>query len=209
MRIFLSLGCGFLLLGVVPGTPQPQARAWNFDRDKAGTLPQGFVAAAGDWKVAAHATAPSAHNTLAQWAKNERPVFNVVLATDTDFKDVELSVRLQAMGGQIDQGGGLVWRARDARNYYIARYNPLENNFRVYKVVDGSRTQLGSADIPRSEGWHTLRVIMRGDAIECSYDGKKYLEVSDAAFPGSGKIGLWSKADAQTLFDDLTAKPLN
>ncbi|MGH9794933.1 MAG: hypothetical protein ACRD5G_09190 [Candidatus Acidiferrales bacterium] len=190
------------------GPQPPQPRAWNFDKDKPGALPQGFVAAAGDWKVAEHARAPSPRHALAQWAKNARPVFNVVLADGADLKDVDLSVRMLALDGQIDQGGGLVWRARDARNYYIARYNPLENNFRVYKVVEGQRTQLHSADIPRSDGWHTIRITMRGDAIECFYDGRKYLEARDTAFPASGKIGLWTKADAQTLFDDLTVSPL-
>ncbi|MBA3257018.1 MAG: DUF1080 domain-containing protein, partial [Pyrinomonadaceae bacterium] len=101
-------------------------------------------------------------------------------------------------------GGGVVWRARDAKNYYIARYNPLEGNYRVYKVEDGRRTQLGTSDVKRSEGWHTLRVTMTGERIECYFDGRKYLDVSDSTFKSAGKIGLWTKADAQTHFDDLT-----
>ncbi len=117
---------------------------------------------------------------------------------------MDLTVRFHAIAGKFDQGGGLVWRAKDGRNYYIARYNPLEDNFRVYTVVDGQRTQLQNADIPRSDGWHTLRVTMRGDHIQCFYDGKKSLDVHDTTFTKPGHIGLWTKADARTRFDDLT-----
>jgi len=87
----------------------------------------------------------------------------------------------------------------------FARYNPLEDNYRLYKVENGKRTQLQSATITHSEGWHLLRVTMKDDRIECFYDGKKYLEGTDAAFKGAGKIGLWTKADAQSHFDDFTA----
>lgn len=208
LTLFAVLLAGSFAAVAALSTQDPPSRTWNFDAEKAGTLPPGFAAATGDWKVAPHATAPSPSHTLAQWAKNERPVFNVVLLKETAYQDLDLSVRMLSMDGQIDQGGGVVWRARDARNYYIARYNPLENNFRVYKVVEGQRTQLQSADIPRSAGWHTIRVVMRGEAIECFYDGKKYLEARDTAFTASGKIGLWTKADAQTLFDDLTVSPI-
>ena len=130
----------------------------------------------------------------------------MALARETSYTNVDITVKLKSIAGQIDQGGGVVWRARDAKNYYIARYNPLENNYRVYKVEEGKRTQLGTSDITRSEGWHTLRVTMTGQRIECYYDGKKYLKVSDSTFKEAGKIGLWKKADAQTHFDDLIVR---
>ncbi len=97
-------------------------------------------------------------------------------------------------------------RARQSKNPRIRRYNPLEDNFRVYNVENGTRTQLGSADIPKSEGWHTLRVTMNNDHIICYLDGKKLLDVHDATFAEAGQIGLWTKADAQTNFDGLTLK---
>ena len=111
---------------------------------------------------------------------------------------------MRAVAGEVDRGGGLIWRARDAKNYYIARYNPLEDNFRVYKVQDGKRTQFQSAKVPGDEAWHTLRVTMAGPRITCRLDGKTLLEVEDATLPDAGMIGLWSKADAQSYFDDLT-----
>jgi len=200
-------GIGLVFVATLVGAQSP-SRVWNFDGMPAGAPGQEFVAGPGDWKVQFNPAASSKPNVLAQLAKNDRPVFNVLLVGDTSYGDLDLSVRLYAVAGEIDQGGGLVWRARDAQNYYIARYNPLEDNFRVYKVVDGRRTQLQSADVPRSGGWRTLRVTMRGDAIECYLDGKKFLQATDSTFTRPGKIGVWTKADAQTLFDDLAVSNL-
>ncbi|MBI2298612.1 MAG: hypothetical protein HYU66_06615 [Armatimonadetes bacterium] len=127
------------------------------------------------------------------------------MARDASFRDVVIELQFKAVAGQEDQGGGPMWRYQDKGYYYIARYNPLENNYRVYKVVKGRRIQLQSADIPASPGWHKLKVVMVGDHIECYYDGKRALDVKDATFAQAGRVGLWTKADAQTHFDDLTA----
>ncbi len=140
----------------------------------------------------------------AERAENENRVFNVALVEGTNYKDLDLSVRLKAIAGKNDQGGGLVWRAKDTHNYYIARYNPLEDNLRVYKVENGKRTQLDHADVPGNREWHTLRITMSGREILGNLDGKKFLVAEDSTFPDAGKIGLWSKSDAQSYFDDLT-----
>jgi hypothetical protein len=175
-------------------------RTWTFDNDETGAIAKGFTNEVGEWKVA-----PSDNgNALAQSAKNPNSVFNVTLISDTNAKDVDLSVRMKAIAGEHDQGGGLVWRAQDAKNYYLARYNPLEDNYRLYHVLKGKRTLIQNVDITHTEGWHTLRVTMMGDQITCYYDGKKYLEAKDSTLPDAGKIGLWSKADAQSQFDELT-----
>jgi hypothetical protein len=175
-------------------------RTWTFDDDETGVIAKGFTNEVGEWKVAASENGKA----LAQSAKNGNSVFNVTLITDTNAKDVDLSVRMKAIAGEHDQGGGLVWRAKDAKNYYLARYNPLEDNYRLYHVVAGKRTLIQNVDITHTEGWHTLRATMTGDQITCYYDGKKYLETKDSTIPEAGKIGLWSKADAQSQFDDLT-----
>jgi hypothetical protein len=175
-------------------------RTWTFDDDEAGAIAKGFTNEVGEWKVAAS----DKGKALAQSAKNPNSVFNVTLISDTNAKDLDLTVRMKAIAGEHDQGGGLVWRAKDAKNYYLARYNPLEDNYRLYHVVEGKRTLIQNVDIPHSDGWHTLRVTMTGDQIACYYDGKKYNEAKDSTFPAAGKIGLWSKADAQSQFDDLT-----
>jgi hypothetical protein len=174
---------------------------WSFESAQPGKIAKGFTAEVGTWEVARDGQ----NHVLEQKAKNDDDTFNVVLVDDTHFKNVDLSVRMKAVAGELDQGGGLVWRARDKSNYYIARYNPLEDNFRVYKVQGGERTQFQSARIVGDTQWHTLRVTMTGAHITCYLDGTKYLEVEDPTFVEPGKIGLWSKADAQSYFDDLTA----
>jgi hypothetical protein len=112
---------------------------------------------------------------------------------------------MKAVGGETDRGGGLVWRAKDKNNYYICRYNPLRGaSYRVYKVVDSKRTQFQALILPEDLEWHILRVTMKGSKIICYFDGKKSLEVDDSTFPDAGKIGLWSKSDARSYFDDLS-----
>jgi hypothetical protein len=189
-----------LLLSAVLAAATGAKRTWTFDGDETGKIAAGFTNDVGKWTV----VSSEQGKALYQSAQNGNAVFNLTLASDTSAKDVDLSVRMKAVAGDTDQGGGLVWRARDAKNYYLARYNPLEDNYRLYKVVDGRRTLIQNADIAHSDGWHTLRVTMTGEQIRCYYDGKKHLEASDSTFSGAGKIGLWSKADAQSQFDELT-----
>jgi hypothetical protein len=177
---------------------------WNFDTVEAGSLPERWSAPVGSWRVESAEPAPSVSHVLAQTAQSRSAIFNVVLARDARYGDVEVTVHLRARDGSIDQGGGVVWRAKDERNYYIARYNPLEDNFRVYTVKDGRRRQLESADVRVAhDAWHTLRVRMVGDHIECFLDGQKHLEARDTTFSEPGLVGLWTKADARTEFDDL------
>jgi hypothetical protein len=176
-------------------------KTWTFEGDETGTTPKGFSPAVGEWSV----VTADGGKVLAQSAKNANPVFNVILVDDTKAKDVDISVKVKAIAGELDQGGGLVWRAKDAKNYYIARFNHMEDNFRVYKVVDGVRSApFQNADIKHHDGWTVVRVTMKGDHIECYIDGKKYLDAHDSTFPDAGKIGIWSKSDARSQFDDLT-----
>jgi hypothetical protein len=175
-------------------------RVWDFESDEPGKIARGFSAEVGTWEVARDGD----NHVLFQKAKNEDAVFNVALVRETSEKDVDLSVRLKAVAGEVDRGGGLIWRARDKDNYYICRYNPLEDNFRVYKVEKRKRTQFASAKVPGDEAWHTLRATMTGARIACYLDGKKLLEAEDSTFPEAGMIGLWSKSDAQSYFDDLS-----
>jgi hypothetical protein len=191
-----------LVLGstILTAAGPAEKRTWTFETDEPGKIARGFTNEVGQWEVARDGD----NKVLYQKAKNEDAVFNVTLVEGTSYKDVDLSVRLKAVAGEIDRGGGLVWRAKDKNNYYIARYNPLEDNFRVYKVENGKRSQFKTAKVPGDEKWHTLRVTMTGSKIVCYLDGNKHLEADDPTFPGPGKIGLWSKADAQSYFDDLT-----
>jgi hypothetical protein len=153
----ISLAATALLASSVLAA-QTASRTWTFDDDPTGQIARSFTNEVGDRKVV-----PSDQGkALAQTAKNADDFCNVTLASDTSAKDLDLSVRLKAIAGKTDPGGGLVWRAKDARNYYLARYNPLDDNFRVYKVVAGKRAQFRNADIPHTAGLHTLRVVMEG-----------------------------------------------
>src|SRR5205823_3800997 len=130
----------------------------TFEDATVGKLPAGFKQEVGLWQVAK----VDGKQVLAQRAKNANSIFNVVLVKDTHAKDIELTVRMKPDAGDIDQGGGLIWRAKDKSNYYLARYNPLEDNYRLYKVQKGKRTTFKNADIKPASGWHTLRVTMKG-----------------------------------------------
>jgi hypothetical protein len=188
-----------------------KVQTYHFCKENTGKLPPGW---SGDktgsgegsvWKVVEDKTAPSKTGyVLAQTAQGPNALFNLCVVDDSKFKDVEISVSFKAVAGDKDRGGGIVWRYQDHNNYYLARMNPLEDNFRVYKVVDGKRTQFESADVKIPSGeWHTIKIETTGEKITCYLDGKKYLEAKDATFADAGKVGLWSKADAQTYFDEF------
>ncbi len=193
----------FLGMALVAGDENEKSgdkTVWSFNDDADGKIAKGFQGEVGEWKV----VTVDGKKVLAQQAKNSNSTFNLVFVTGSETKDVDLSVKMKAVAGETDQGGGLVWRGRDRNNYYLARFNPLEDNYRLYKVQDGKRTLVLNADIKTTPGWHTLRVTMKGDQIETFFDGKKFHEQRDSTFTGPGMIGLWSKADAQSDFDDLT-----
>jgi hypothetical protein len=207
MRRSIAMLFGMALLGAVmwqgmnsAPAGQVSKQTWNFESDEPGKIAKGFTSEVGTWEISLDGD----NKVLAQKAKNDDDTFNVVLVDGTQFKDVDLSVRLKAVAGELDQGGGVVWRAKNKYNYYIARYNPLEDNFRVYKVEGGKRTQFASAKNPGHKNWHTLRVTMAGARITCYLDGTRHLEAEDSTFPAARKIGLWSKADAQSYFDELS-----
>lgn len=205
-----------LLLAGIAVAEEPKAFNADFEDASAGGVPKGWTVTktgtgeGSAWKGVEDKTAPKGAKVLAQVAESPNAVFNLCVADDAVFKDVEVAVAFRAVKGKKDQGGGVVWRYKDANNYYVARFNPLEDNYRLYKVVDGKRLQLATKEeleAPAGE-WHTLTVRMKGDKIVCLLDGKKHLEVKDDAFAKAGKVGLWTKADAQTYFDDFQAKEL-
>lgn len=189
------------------GTEPATVQRWDFENAALNTLPGYIDAPRGRWEIQEITDSPARSRALVQAANSPRPYFNLAVVSDSKFQDLKLSVRFKPLSGQVDQGGGLVWRYQDPENYYIARANPLENNFRVYKVVGGKREMLQSADVSVSSGqWHTLTVTMRGNRIVCELNGRKYLDARDETFKAAGQVGVWSKADARTAFDDLMAE---
>jgi Domain of Unknown Function (DUF1080) len=205
--------CVVLMIAGIAG--DKDARRWDFEDATVGKLPPGWSATqtgkgkGGVWKVLEDKTAPKGPKVLAQTASEQpKAFFNLCIADKSRFTDLDLTVSFKPVAGKTDQGGGPVWRYQDADNYYVARMNPLEDNFRVYKVVAGKRMQLGTVeDIVAAVGkWHTIRVVHKGNHIQCYFNGKLHLDVKDDTFKEAGKIGLWTKADAQTYFDDLVIR---
>ena len=116
-----------------------------------------------------------------------------------------MEVKFKPVSGQEDQAGGVIWRCQDPDNYYIARANALENNVRIYHFIKGKRTQFKGANLPvAANQWHTLRVNFSGNRFTVIFNSKELFQADDNTFPDSGKVGLWTKADSVTLFDDFT-----
>ncbi len=179
---------------------------FNFENDNEGQVPSGFFTAVTGtpksikWGV----VNDNGKKAVAQQALNSGSCYNLLVLDKVGYENFTLSVNIKAVSGDEDQGGGLVWRYIDKDNYYIARYNPLENNFRLYRVVDGSRKELESvnSEIKQSE-WFTMSIQMEANKISCSLNGKKLIETTDDTFKSAGLVGLWTKADAITFFDDF------
>jgi hypothetical protein len=206
---------------VVPETPAPLQAAgkefvYNFDSDAVGKLPAKFhealtgQGAKAQWIVKADPSAPSQPNVLAQTSTDKTDYrFPLAIADDGSFQSLEMSVKFKAVSGEVDRAAGMVFRLMDANNYYIVRANALENNYRLYHVVKGRRVQFAGANVKVASGeWHELRVECVGNHIVCYYDGEKKIDATDETFKEAGKVGLWTKADSVTYFDDLrvTAK---
>jgi hypothetical protein len=211
-RLIVAAVAGFI--GTALLAAEGKIQAFRFTKGDAGKVPAGWKTAqthkgkhSSIWKVMADDTAPSKKGyVLAQTAESPNRVFNLCVVEDSRYKDVEISVAFKAIQGENDQGGGIVWRYQDANNYYVARMNPLENNYRVYKVVAGERKELKrKEDLKVKPGeWHTLKIRQEGNHLECFLGGKKMLDARDDTFTKAGKVGLWTKSDARTYFDNFT-----
>jgi hypothetical protein len=179
----------------------------NFDNLTPGSPPPGWTATktgtgTPKWTIEKDSTAPSPPNVLKQSGQATYPV---CLKDDTNLKDGFVEVKFKPISGKEDQAGGLIWRAKDSNNYYIARANALEDNVTIYHTINGRRTEKKRAGMKvASNQWHTLRVDFQGSHFTVAFDGKKALEWDDETFKDAGKVGVWTKADSVSLFDDFT-----
>jgi len=201
----LAAGCG--------GTPQVryrpgdrtarpgQTEEWTFDKDSAGKPPEGSEIFGGTWEVRAEADAPSKPNALAQAAMGED--FPAVRLGTTVYTDLSARVRFKPVSGKDDQAAGIIFRVQDRDNYYILRANALEDNVILFRYGRGRRSTLreGSATVPSGE-WQELRLEVEGDHFRGFLNGQLVVEASDDAYAAGG-VGLWTKADSVTLFDDF------
>jgi hypothetical protein len=198
--VVFSLVCSTMAGGVA------MADTINFDADKVGSAPTGWTAGVTGrgthrWTIEAEPSAPSKPNVLKQGAKGDFPW---CVKTDTALTDGYVEVKFKPVSGKEDEAGGLVWRWKDGDNYYVARANALEDNVSLYYTRDGRRITIKYVDAPVAKNqWHALRVEFAGKRIRVALDGKVYIEVDDERIAGPGRVGLWTKADSVTLFDDF------
>ncbi len=226
----LGILAGSLMLGIcigavwpdtVPGAEEPEAdshhqRQWTFDSSAPGTLPGSYVVGtlfdgrpAGEWKILITDRAKSASQVLAQvQPKGTDQTHKLLLLEGTHSTNIDVEVSYLAVAGKADFGGGLLWRAKDDRNYYLLRASLVEQKIRLYRVVNGVQQIVKHIDRPLpATGWHTLRIVQRGCEIKALFDESVLFRACDHTYT-SGRIGLWTKADAVTYFDDLLLKIL-
>ena len=192
--------------------------SWHFDEMKAGEPPRGWRVAATNaasvpvWRVTAAKNAPSRPNVLVMAAPPKGAkgmfgygsVFNLCYLPEPNFEEGELTVAFKALKGHEDQGGGIAWRIKGPDTYQVVRFNPLEDNLRLYYVKKGRRVMVAGADVHLAPGWHRMAVAVEGDRIRVRLDGKLLIDAEDDHIQGRGGVGLWTKADAVTAFDDFT-----
>lgn len=201
------------------------AQTINFDNDEAGKVPKGFTTALtgkgaeGVWVVLKDYTAPTKPNVLAQTDMDDTGYrFPLCIYDNFSSKNVDVSVKFKPVKGDGDRAAGIVWRYKDKGNYYIVRANALENNVVLYKIENGKRTDLPLVSKGRTYGenvkvpaneWSELRVYAKDNLFDVYLNGKKIFSVKDSTFTKEGKVGVWTKADSYTLFDDFTFKKLD
>jgi hypothetical protein len=188
----------------------------NFEDEPVGALPSSFEigltgkGGAVHWALLRDESAPNGPTVLAE-TSGDRTSDRFPLAILKGFvaRDVEVRTRFKPVSGTVDQAAGLMVRARNEDNYYIARANALEGNVRLYKVVDGKRQQFAGVDVEVPAGvWQELGLKVEGDRLTVSLDGKALFSATDRTFTEAGQVGLWTKADSLTHFDDLVVRQL-
>ena len=201
----------------VAASTSPTSRiVFAFDQDPAGAAPSQLVFGrtgkgnAGRWVVQADATAKGAPHVLAQLDADATSFrFPVAVTAQPQPANVRVQVSCKMISGRVDQACGLVLRYRDENNYLITRANALENNVRLYTVKDGKRDEIASHDGKvAANAWHNCRFEARGEELRVWWDDKLVLEKRDQTFLDAGSVGVWTKADSVTYFDDLIVEPL-
>lgn len=210
-------------MAICMGTAPAFGQTFGFDDQKPGEAPRGFTCALtgrgkpGVWTLTKDEQAPSPSLVLEQTDPDATSYrFPHCVVDAVSAKDLELSVRFKPLSGDVDQAAGLVWRYRDADDYYVVRANAREGNVVPYKVEKGRRTDLPlkgegrtygkKAEVPAG-AWSELKVVAKGSLFEVHLNGQKLFEVEDATFSEAGKVGVWTKADSVTRFDSLKVTP--
>jgi hypothetical protein len=193
-----------------------QGRIVNFDADPLGKVPFGWsVPASGGnsvsrWEVLRDTTAPTQPYVLAQLSADPTSThFPLAIFNAVDLRDGEVSVRLKPVGGSLDQSGGVVFRYRDAGNYYLAETDARRQDVALFKVENGQRVPIGlpvKHDVP-ANAWRILKISVSGPRIQVYLDHRRILAAADNTFTTAGKVGLWTARDSVTYFDDFRVYP--
>src|SRR5947209_6313805 len=197
----------FTMIVTTMATALAAAETVNFDGMKAGVPPPGWTATqtgsgTAKWSVEKDASAPSKPNVLKQ---SGQATFPVCIKNDTSLKDGFVEVQFKPVAGKEDQAGGVIWRVQDSNNYYISRANALEDNVTIYHTINGKRVAFKNINTKVTSGvWHTLRVDFKGNKFTVTFDGNKVIDATDESFANAGKVGVWTKADSVTEFDNFT-----
>jgi len=177
--------------------------SWNFDEDSPGDPPAGAEGFSGTWEVRPDSDAPTEPNALCQ---TEEAQFPALALSDEEYTDLAMTTSFKPISGEEDQAAGLIFRVQDAGNYYIVRANALEDNVAIFKYVNGRRSELASESTAiEPGGWQELRVEVTGDNIRALLGKKEVVEATDDEFT-SGRVGLWTKADSVTCFDNVSTE---
>ena len=183
------------------------AETVNFDDMKTGTAPADWTATqtgsgSAKWSVEKDESAPSKPNVLKQ---SGAATFPVCIKNDTNLTDGFVEVKFKPVAGKEDQAGGVIWRVQDANKYYVTRANALEDNVTIYHTINGKRVAFKNINTKVMSGvWHTLRVDFAGNKFSVTFDGNKVIDATDESFANAGKVGVWTKADSVTEFDNFT-----
>jgi hypothetical protein len=179
-----------------------QTARWQFDTDPVGGLPSGAVPFSGSWAVRAEADAPSPPNALCQTGTAEFPALAL---SDAVYADVVVATRFKPISGRSDQAAGIIFRVQDKDNYYILRANALEGNVNLYTYTGGTRSVIkeGTAQVAAGQ-WQELRIEALGNQLRGYLNGQLVVEATDTTYT-AGRVGLWTKADSVTCFDNVQA----
>jgi hypothetical protein len=216
MNIFRRHASAFVvLLSFGPTMLAQQSSAgrktFTFDNDPVGSPPAAFEfartgqGAEGKWVVREDKDKPGNRVLVQESSDSTDYRFPLAIVKEGSFKDVTLSVRAKPVSGEVDQGFGVVWRYKDANNYYITRCNADEDNCTIYHTVNGRRRSFQNKGIKVAKNaWHSLKMQATGNHFVVWYDGTKVLDTTDGTFKDAGRVGLWTKADSVIEFDDFT-----
>jgi hypothetical protein len=164
-----------------------------------------------DWEIRAEPSARSGTKVLAQTSTELLPArFPLLIYDSLSVKDVSVTVQFKPVSGTINQAAGVIVRFQDPDHFYVARADALKNEVQLINVVNGLHNPLARADIPVATGeWHTMRLVAQGSHLQVFLDEVSLLTADDDTYEQAGKVGLATKSDGITIFDDLAIVTLD